>query len=83
MKEEEIQKAIQEGLAGNFLPIGIILGLCSVVIILFVFILKIYRNNNEKRHNANEEIMNELSKSSINLEKIVAIHEHEIKRLSS
>ena len=83
MKEAEIQQAIAEGISGNFLPIGIILGLCSIVIILFIFILKIYRNNNEKRHNTNEEILNELSKSSINLEKMVAIHEHEIKRLSA
>ena len=90
MKEEEIQKAIEEGLSGNFLPIGIILALCGIVVFMFIFILKIYQKSNEKRHGEHDDthekhvkLMGKLSQSSINLEKMVAVHESEIKRLSA
>lgn len=78
---QEVQRIINEASQNNWIPIGIVCFLTGVIIFLFIYILKIYQKNNDKRHEQSEELLSKMVESNSQLTKMVAVHESEIRNL--
>lgn len=81
MDKQEIQQAIETAINGNWWPIGSIIFLVGVIVFLFIYILRIYQRNNDKRHDDNEKLLKEVAASNLKLDKIVAVHDERIKQI--
>lgn len=83
MEKEEIHEAIKTAVEGNWWPIGSIIFLMGVIVFLFIYILRIYQRQNDKRHDDNERLLKEVTASNLKLDKIVAVHDEQIKQIRS
>ena len=85
MNEKEINQTIEQAINGNWLPFGIVCACIGVIVLLFVYILKMKEKQIKEDH---ESLSDRTSKSFEKLTEIrsemktmLAVHNVEIDRL--
>lgn len=88
--QEELIKAVEQANNGNWIPLSIVIAVLGVVISLLIYIWNNTQKESEKRRIKVDEILKELTESSVEqktilseLRTIVRYHEQDIRDLKS
>jgi len=76
---EEIKQAVETANDGNWIPFTVVLGCLLVVVTLFVYILKLKETNFTESLKKSDDNINKLTDIQISMDKMLAVHDNEIK----
>lgn len=60
---EEIIRTIENANSGNWMPLTVVAGVFGIVVVLLVYIWKQKMKEDERRHDANERILTQLTEN--------------------
>lgn len=71
----EVRQIIAHASDGNWMPLAIVAGCFTLVILLLVYIYNLHQKTNSEKHNTTERMINEIAKNNLRLDKIVEKHD--------
>ena len=80
---EEFTKVVEHVNEGQWIPFGIMGASLGVIILLFIYILKLKEKNFNIRHDKTDKTTEKLTEISVGMKTMLAVHEMEIKTLKS
>jgi ABC-type anion transport system duplicated permease subunit len=78
---QEIGNVVNEASQGNWIPISIVSGLLTAVVLLIIIILRMKEKGFNIRLNKSDLDMEIIKKQSIRMGQIIAVHDVEIENL--
>jgi len=85
MNEKEINQTIEQAINGNWLPFGIVCACIGVIVLLFVYILKMkekqIKEDHESLSDRTSKSFEKLTEISSEMKTMLAVHNVEIDRL--
>ena len=86
----EVKEVVEHATNGNWMPFGIVCVCFGLIVVLFIYILKMKeKENNSKhdtnneRHNATNTILEKLTENNTAMNTMIAVHEVEIDNLKN
>lgn len=81
LDKQEVTKIVDEATTGNWLPFGVVIFLLGIVIALILYIMNMYKAQNDKKHSETEEMMKSLTESNLRMDRLLIIHDKDIEQL--